>query len=64
MNAKTKTNPTETNAAIKLGIDSHAKWFYVDRKLDAATPHLVQKMTFDGLLHFIIPCRNQTPDHR
>jgi hypothetical protein len=26
---KTKTNPTETCESIKLGIDAHAKWYFV-----------------------------------
>jgi hypothetical protein len=38
---------------VKLGIDAHAKWYYVARQIDGATPQPVQKMTFDGLLHFV-----------
>ena len=53
MNTKTKSNPTETCETIKLGIDAHAKWFYVGRQLDGATPQPVQKMTFEGLLRFV-----------
>ena len=53
MNATTKSNPTELHTTIKLGIDAHAKWFYVGRQLDGATPQPVQKMTFDGLLRFV-----------
>jgi transposase len=53
MNAKTKSNPTETCETIKLGIDAHAKWYYVGRQVDGATPQPVQKMTFEGLLHFV-----------
>jgi hypothetical protein len=53
MNTHTQTHPTELHAAIKLGIDAHAKWFYVGRRLDGATPQPVQKMTFDGLLCFV-----------
>jgi len=53
MNAKTKSNPTETRQSIKLGIDAHAKWFHVGRQLDWGTPQPVQKMTFDGLLRFV-----------
>ena len=30
----TRINPTEVHATIKLGIDAHAKWFYVGRQLD------------------------------
>jgi transposase len=32
MNAITEPNPTELHATIKLGIDAHAKWFYVARQ--------------------------------
>jgi len=46
------TTPTEIHASIKLGIDAHAKWYYVARQVDGATPQPVQKMTLDGLLHF------------
>ena len=53
MNATTELNPTEPHATIKLGIDAHAKWFYVARQLDGATPQPVEKMTFDGLLRFV-----------
>ncbi len=34
MNTHTQINPTELHATIKLGIDAHAKWFYVARQLD------------------------------
>ena len=34
MNTHTQINPTELHATIKLGIDAHAKWFYVGRQLD------------------------------
>lgn len=53
MKTHTQVNPTELHTAIKLGIDAHAKWFYVARQLDGATPQPVQKMTFDGLLRFV-----------
>ena len=53
MNANTKSNPTELHTTIKLGIDAHAKWFYVARQLDGTTPQPVQKMTFDGLVRFV-----------
>jgi hypothetical protein len=38
MNTKEQTNPTELQATIKLGIDAHAKWFYMARQVDGATP--------------------------
>lgn len=44
-----KINPTETYESIKLGIDAHAKWHYVARQLDGATPQPVQKMDFEML---------------
>ena len=53
MNANTESSPAELHATIKLGIDAHAKWFYVARQLDGATPQPVQKMTLDGLLRFV-----------
>lgn len=51
----TNTNTTiaKSYARIKLGIDAHAKWYYVARQLDGATPQPVQKMDLDGLLHFV-----------
>ncbi len=53
MNTHTQTNPTELHATIKLGIDAHAKWFYVGRQFDGAAPQPVQKLIFDGLLRFV-----------
>jgi transposase len=53
MQNQSDTNSTEPHATIKLGIDAHAKWYYVARQVDGATPQPVQKMTFDGLLHFV-----------
>ena len=43
-----KITPTETYESIKLGIDAHAKWYYVARQLDGATPQPVQKMDFES----------------
>jgi hypothetical protein len=48
-----KITNTESYESIKLGIDAHAKWYYVARQLDGATPQPVQKMDFGGLLHFV-----------
>ena len=45
MPIKTEPNPTESYDSIKLGIDAHAKFFYVARQLDGATPQPVQEMT-------------------
>jgi hypothetical protein len=47
-----KITTTESYDTIKLGIDAHAKWYYVARQLDGATPQPVQKMNIDGL-HFV-----------
>ena len=49
MNDK-KTETTKSYDTIKLGIDAHAKWYYVARQLDGATPQPVQKMELDGLM--------------
>ncbi len=40
--------------AIKLGIDAHAKCYWVSRQVDGATPQPVQKMTYDELLLFVV----------
>ena len=60
MNTKSKSNPTESYETIKLGIDAHAKWYYVARQLDGATPQPVQKMTFEGA----VALRGQTAGPR
>lgn len=51
--AKTQSNPTEIFDSIKLGIDAHAKWFYVARQIDGATPQPLQWIDLEGLLHFV-----------
>ena len=48
-----KNSNTESYESIKLGIDVHAKWYYVARQLDGATPQPVQKMDLEGLLRFV-----------
>jgi hypothetical protein len=53
MTTKTKSDPTESFETIKLGIDAHAKWYYVGRQVDGATPQPVQKMSYEGLLRFV-----------
>ena len=40
--------------AIKLGIDAHAKYYWVSRQVDGATPQPVQKMTYNELLLFVV----------
>ena len=34
INTKIQLNPTELHATVKLGIDAHAKWFWIPRLLD------------------------------
>lgn len=46
-----KITTTESYESIKLGIDAHAKWYYVARQLDGATPQPVQKMDFESLYY-------------
>ena len=36
-----KTRTTKSYDTIKLGVDAHAKWYYVARQLDGATPQPV-----------------------
>jgi hypothetical protein len=43
MQNQTESNPTEPHATIKLGIVAHAKWNYVARQIDGATPQPVLK---------------------
>lgn len=42
-----KTTPTKSYATIKLGINAHAKWYYVARQLDGATPQPAQPQDWD-----------------
>lgn len=49
-----KTISSQSYETIKLGIDAHAKWYYVARQLGGATPQPVQKMDFHGLLRFVV----------
>ena len=37
MQYKTEPNPGGTHESIKLGIDAHAKWYYVGRQVDGVT---------------------------
>ena len=53
----TTTYPPQSTAfyeSIKLGIDAHAKYFWVSRQVDGATPQPVQKMTDDELMLFVV----------
>lgn len=34
MNTHTQIDSAELHATIELGIDDHAKWFYIGRQLD------------------------------
>jgi transposase len=61
MNTKNTTS-TKSYATIKLGIDAHAKWYYVARQLDGATPQPVQKKTFEGLLRFVVKQQALAPE--
>jgi hypothetical protein len=49
MNTTRESDFTKSYDTIKLGIDAHAKWFYVAWQLDGDTPQPVQKMTFEAL---------------
>jgi transposase len=59
---QTQPNPTQVYDSIKLGIDAHAKWFYVARQIDGATPQPVQKMELEGLLHFVARQQQQAKE--
>ena len=54
MTTQNTPNSSEQYETIKLGIDAHAKWYYVSRQVDGATPQPVQKMTFEELLLLLL----------
>ena len=47
MNSSKQSKSSPTHEIIKLGIDAHAKYYWVSRQVDGATPQPVQKMTYD-----------------
>jgi len=49
MNSSTPSKSSPSYEAIKLGIDAHAKYYWVSRQVDDATTQPVQKMTYDVL---------------
>jgi hypothetical protein len=61
----TTSIPSKTTVSydsVKLGIDAHAKYYWVSRQLDGATPQPVQKMTYDELLLFVVKQQKLTPN--
>ena len=54
MTTSTSSKSSPSYEAIKLGIDAHAKYYWVSRQVDGATPQPVQKMTYDELLLFVV----------
>jgi hypothetical protein len=54
MTTSTPSQSSPSYDAIKLGIDAHAKYHWVSRQVDGATPQPVQKMTYDELLLFVV----------
>ena len=61
----TTINPSQSTGSyesIKLGIDAHAKYYWVSRQIDGATPQPVQKMTYEELMLFVVKpeLRNRT----
>ena len=53
MTTSTPSQSSPSYEAIKLGIGAHAKYYWVSRQVDGATPQPVQKMTYDELLLFV-----------
>jgi hypothetical protein len=47
MTTSTPSQSRPSYEAIKLGIDAHAKYYWVSRQVDGATPQPFQKMTCD-----------------
>jgi transposase len=54
MTTSTPSQSSPSYEAIKLGIDAHAKYYWVSRQVDGATPQPLQKMTYDELLLFVV----------
>jgi hypothetical protein len=54
MTTATPSQSSPSYEAIKLGIDAHAKYYWVSRQVDGATPQPVQKITYDELLPFVV----------
>ena len=53
----TTINPSPSTVSyesIKLGVDAHAKYYWVSRQVDGPTPQPVQKMTYDELILFVV----------
>jgi len=54
MTTSTPSQSSPSYGAIKLGIDAHAKYYWVSRQVDGATPQPLQKMTYDELLLCVV----------
>jgi hypothetical protein len=54
MTTFTPSRSSPSYEAIKLWIDAHAKYDWVSRQVDDATPQPVQRMTYDELLLFVV----------
>ena len=53
----TTTKPSQSVVsceAIKLGINAHAKYYWVSRQVDGATPQSLQKMSYEELILFVV----------
>ncbi len=53
MTAQTTPNSSEQYETSARGIDAHAKFDWVSRQVESATPQPVQKMVFEELLLFV-----------
>jgi hypothetical protein len=60
MTTSTPSKSSPSYEAIKLGIDAHAKYYWVSRQVDGATPQPVQKMAYNELLLFVVTQRKLT----
>ena len=59
----TTINPSPSTVScesIKLGIAAHAKYYWVSRQVDGATPQPVQKKTYEELMLFVVKQRKLT----
>jgi hypothetical protein len=60
MNTSTPCQSGPSYESIKLGIDAHAKYYWVSPQVDGTTSQPVQKMTSDELLLFVVKLQRLT----
>ena len=54
MTTTTRFQSTGSYESNKLGIDAHAQYYWLSRQADGATLQLVQNMTYEELMLFVV----------